>query len=131
MRPSNRRDRDWVSQPWRLRLGRHGLRLGYLQQPREQHRIGNRRWLRLRQLRLHPPLLRDVTSALGALVEVHHRVVVGVTAELVVDEHAYQVAKMGHDVASPGIRRAARGRGVLIRGRRLRSGARCSSAARS
>jgi hypothetical protein len=46
----------------------------------------------LRQLHLHPPLLRDVTSALGALVQMHDRVVVSVTAELIVDEHAYQVA---------------------------------------
>jgi len=68
------------------------LRLGYLKQPREQRRIGNRRWLRLRQLRLHPPLLRDVTSALGALVQMYDRVVVDVTAELVIDEHAYQAA---------------------------------------
>jgi hypothetical protein len=75
-----------------LRLERHSFRLGYLKQPREQHHIGNRCWLRLRQLRLHPPLLRDVKSALGALVQVHDGVIVGVTAELVVDEHAYQVA---------------------------------------
>jgi hypothetical protein len=36
--------------------------------------------------------LRDVTPTLGALVQVHERVIVGVTAELIVDEHAYQVA---------------------------------------
>jgi len=48
--------------------------------------------LRLRQLRLHPPLLRNVTPALGALVQMHNRVIVGVTAELIIDEHAYQVA---------------------------------------
>jgi len=48
--------------------------------------------LRLRQLRLHPPLVRNIASALGALVQVHNRVIVGVTAELIVGEHAYQVA---------------------------------------
>jgi len=73
-------------------IGRHSLRLRYPEQPREQHRIGNCRWLRLHQLRLHPPLLRDVTPALGALVQMHNRVIVGVTAELIVGEHAYQDA---------------------------------------
>jgi hypothetical protein len=36
--------------------------------------------------------LRDVTPALGALVQVPKRMIVGVTAELIVDEHAYQVS---------------------------------------
>ena len=108
------------------------MRLGYLQQPREQHGIGPGCRLCLRQLRLHPPLLGKITPTMGALVQVHDRVIVGVAAELTIDEHADQVAEMSHDVASPGIRRTVRaGRGVLIRGRLLRSGARCSSAARN
>ena len=108
------------------------MRLGYLPQSREQHRIGAGCLLRLRQLRLHPTLLGKITPALGAFVQVHDRVIVGVAAELTIDEHADQVAKMSHDVASPGIRRTVRAdRGVLIRGRLLRSGALCSSAARN
>ena len=108
------------------------MRLRYLPQSREQHGIGPGCRLCLRQLRLHPTLLGNITPALGALVQVHDRVIVGVAAELTIDEHADQVAEMSHDVASPGIRRTARaGRGVLIRGRLLRSGARCSSAARN
>ena len=108
------------------------MHLGYLQQPREQHGIGQGGRLRLRQLRLHPPLLGKVTPAEGAPVQVHDRVIVGVAAELTIDEHADEVAEMCHDVASPGIRRTVRaGRGVLIRGCLLRSGARCSSAARN
>ena len=116
VRPSNRRDRESVSTRAAGESAQLRFQLRYLEQPSQQHRIGTGRWFGLCQLRLHPPLLGDVTSALGALVQVQNGVIVGVAAELVVDEHAYQVAKMGHDVASPGIRRAARGRGVLIRG---------------
>ena len=109
--------------------------LGYLEQARKQDRVGHRwikhrRRLRLRQLRFHPTLLGDLTPALGALPQVHDCVIVGVATELIVDEHADQVTEVGHDVASPGIRRPVR-TGLLIRGRRLRSGARCSSAARN
>ncbi len=109
------------------------MRLGYLPQPREQRSDrGAALGRACANCAFTHRCSRNLTPALGALVQVHDRVIVGVAAELTVDEHADQVAEVSHDVASPGIRRTVRaGRGVLIRGRRLRSGARCSSAARN
>ncbi len=112
--------------------GRRALHVGDRKQPSEYVGFGHRHRLQLSQLRFHPPLLGNVTPTLGALAHVHNRVIVGIATDLTVDERADQFAEMGHDVASPGIRAPVRaGRGVLIRGRRPRPGARCASAARS
>lgn len=43
-----------------------------------------------------------------ALQEVRSRLIVRVIGKLTVDEHADLVAKVGHDVASPGMLRAPR-----------------------